>query len=56
MAALDFTDKMKEASENISNIEQMLGKGLMQPFNGTNAGATCSAYMVTCAFSGVNCR
>ena len=39
MAGLDFTEKMQEASKNITNLEQMIGKGLMQPFNGTNAGA-----------------
>lgn len=39
MAALDFSDKIEEASSNINNIEEMLGKGLLQPFNGTNAGA-----------------
>lgn len=39
MAGLDFTEKIQEASKNITNLEQMIGKGLMQPFNGTNAGA-----------------
>lgn len=39
MAGLDFTEKMQEASKNITKLEQMIGKGLMQPFNGTNAGA-----------------
>lgn len=39
MAGLDFSEKIQEASKNINNLEQMIGKGLMQPFNGTNAGA-----------------
>ena len=39
MATLDFSDKIAEASSNINNIEEMLGKGLLQPFNGSNAGA-----------------
>jgi hypothetical protein len=38
MASLDFSDKIKEVSKNITSPEQMLGKGLMQPFNGANAG------------------
>lgn len=38
MATLNFSDKITEVSENINNIEQMLGKGLLQPFNGSNAG------------------
>lgn len=39
MAGLEFSDKIKEYSKNINNIEEMLGKGLLQPFNGANAGA-----------------
>lgn len=39
MAGLDFSNKMEEVSKNITNMEQMLGKGLLQPFNGCNAGA-----------------
>lgn len=39
MAKLDFTDKVKAASKNIQTMEQMLGKGLLQPFANTNAGA-----------------
>ena len=39
MASLDFTEKMEEVSANITSPEQMLGKGLRQPFNNTNAGA-----------------
>lgn len=38
MAQLDFSDKMEQASANITKMEQMLGSGLLQPFNGTNAG------------------
>lgn len=38
MASLNFTDKINEASKNITSMEQMLGSGLLQPFNGTNAG------------------
>lgn len=38
MAGLNFSDKMSEVSQNITNMEKMLGKGLMQPFNGSNAG------------------
>jgi hypothetical protein len=38
MAGLDFSNKIEEASKNITRPEQMLGKGLMQPFNGCNAG------------------
>ena len=37
--AIDFSDKIAEASKNITSIEQMLGKGLRQPFNGANAGS-----------------
>ena len=39
MATLNFTEKINEASGKITQIEEMLGKGLMQPFNGTNAGS-----------------
>ena len=40
MAKLDYTDKIKEASESLgNNMEHMLGKGLIQPFSGSNAGA-----------------
>lgn len=39
MAGLDFSDKIAEVTENISSMEQILGKGLLQPFNGANAGA-----------------
>lgn len=39
MAGLDFSNKIAEASENITSMEQMLCSGLLQPFNGTNAGA-----------------
>ena len=40
MAKLDFSDKIKEASESLgNNMEHMLGKGLIQPFSGSNAGA-----------------
>lgn len=39
MAALDFLDKINEVSQNISTPEQVLGKGLIMPFNGANSGA-----------------
>lgn len=39
MATLDFSDKIAQISENIPSMEHMLGKGLIQPFNGTNAGS-----------------
>lgn len=39
MAKLDFSDKVKEASDKLDSMEQMLGKGLLQPFTNTNAGA-----------------
>lgn len=39
MAGLDFSDKIAEASKNITSLEQMLCSGLMQPFNGSNSGS-----------------
>lgn len=39
MAQLNFTEKINEATKNITSPEQVLGKGLMMPFNGANAGA-----------------
>ena len=36
---LDFSDKIAEVSKSIKYPEQMLGTGLLQPFNGCNAGA-----------------
>jgi DNA-directed RNA polymerase beta subunit len=39
MANLKFTDKVNEASEKLSSMEQMFGKNLLQPFTNTNAGA-----------------
>ena len=39
MAKLDFSDKVKEASQDITHMEEMLGKTLLQPFSGSNAGA-----------------
>lgn len=39
MGSLDFIEKIEEASKDIINPEQMLGKGLKQPFNNANAGA-----------------
>ena len=39
MAGLDFSQKIEEVSKDINSMEQMLGKGLLQPFNGCNAGA-----------------
>lgn len=37
--ALDFSDRIEEVSKNITSMEQVLGKTLMQPFSGANAGA-----------------
>ena len=37
--ALNFLEKMEVASQNINKPEEMLGRGLRQPFNGCNAGA-----------------
>lgn len=39
MAQLGFSDKIAEISKTIETPEHMLGKGLLQPFNGANAGA-----------------
>lgn len=39
MAKLDYTDKINDASKNIDRMEQLLGKCLIQPFSGSNAGA-----------------
>lgn len=39
MAGLDFSSKITEVSKDITSLEQMLGSGLMQPFNNANAGA-----------------
>jgi DNA-directed RNA polymerase beta subunit len=39
MAGLDFSDKVQEASKDLKSMEQMLGKGLLQPFSNLNAGA-----------------
>ena len=39
MGSLNFLDQMEEVSKNITSPEQMLGRGLRQPFNGCNAGA-----------------
>lgn len=39
MAGLDFASKIADISKNIKSPEQMLGKGLLEPFNGANAGA-----------------
>lgn len=39
MAKLDFSDKAQAASERLPSMEHMLGKGLLQPFTNTNAGA-----------------
>ena len=39
MGSLNFVDQMEEVSKNITSPEQMLGRGLRQPFNGCNAGA-----------------
>ena len=39
MAGLGFSDKISENTKNLPSMEHMLGKGLMQPFNNTNAGS-----------------
>ena len=39
MAGLDFSDKVQEASKNLNSMEEMLGKGLLQPFSNLNAGS-----------------
>lgn len=39
MAGLGFSDKIAENTKNLPSMEHMLGKGLMQPFNNTNAGS-----------------
>lgn len=39
MASLNFSDKINEVTKDIKSPEQVLGNGLRQPFNGTNAGA-----------------
>jgi DNA-directed RNA polymerase beta subunit len=39
MAGLNFSQQIEESTKNLTSLEQMSGKGLMQPFNGTNAGA-----------------
>ena len=38
--AINFSDKMAEVSKSIdpNKMESMLGKGLLMPFNGANAG------------------
>ena len=45
MAGLDFSNKIAEASENITSMEQMLCSGLLQPFNGTNAGVNVAQHI-----------
>lgn len=39
MGSLTFLDQMEEVSAGVQTPEQMLGRGLRQPFNGCNAGA-----------------
>ena len=39
MAGLNFSQQIEENTKNLKSMEQVLGKGLMQPFNGCNAGA-----------------
>ena len=39
MAGLDFSDKVSKSSEKLESMEQMLGKGLLQPFSNLNAGS-----------------
>lgn len=39
MAGLGFSDKILENTKDLKSMEHMLGKGLMQPFNNTNAGS-----------------
>lgn len=38
MANLNYIDEIKENSSRLTSKEQMLGKGLNQPFNATNSG------------------
>lgn len=38
MASLNFTDVINETGSKLNSPEEMLGKGLLQPFNGANAG------------------
>ena len=39
MATLNFSDKINEVTKTVTSSEQILGKGLLQPFNGSNAGS-----------------
>lgn len=39
MANLNFIDKVNEATKDLTSLEQIIGKGLLEPFNGSNAGA-----------------
>lgn len=39
MAKLGFVDKIKENTQDINSMEQLLGLTLMQPFANCNAGA-----------------
>ena len=39
MANLNFPEKIRKATSRLKSKEQMLGSGLLQPFNSTNSGA-----------------
>ena len=39
MAKLGFVDNIKDNSQKLDSIEQLLGGTLMQPFSGANSGA-----------------
>ena len=38
-AGLDFPEKIEKYTANLNSMEEMLGNGLVQPFNGANSGA-----------------
>ena len=38
MADLSFVDKVQEATKDITSPEQVIGRGLVEPFNGANSG------------------
>ena len=38
MADLSFVDKVQEATKDIASPEQVIGRGLVEPFNGANSG------------------
>lgn len=39
MASLNFSEKINENTKDMRSMEDLLGKGLLEPFNNTNAGA-----------------